>query len=67
MGNPRRYSGAFNPVEISVRTCGVAPAKFPRGCSNWPGYPTTAFERDVRKGVPASVLAERYFASDVLP
>jgi len=28
---------------------------------------TTAFERDVRKGVPASVLAERYFASDVVP
>jgi hypothetical protein len=28
---------------------------------------TTAFERDVRKGVPASVLAERYFAGDVLP
>jgi hypothetical protein len=27
----------------------------------------TAFERDVRKGVPASVLAERYFASDVVP
>jgi hypothetical protein len=28
---------------------------------------TLAFERDVRSGVPASVLAERHFASDVVP
>jgi hypothetical protein len=27
---------------------------------------TVAFERDVRNGVPASVLAERHFASDVV-
>jgi hypothetical protein len=30
-------------------------------------WTTAAFERDVQKGIPASVLAERYFASDVMP
>lgn len=28
---------------------------------------TAAFEYDVRRGVPASILAERHFASDVVP
>ncbi len=28
---------------------------------------TAAFEHDVRNGIPASVLAERHFASDVVP
>src|SRR5262249_16522101 len=28
---------------------------------------TEAFERDVRKGIPTSVLAEHHFASDVVP
>jgi hypothetical protein len=28
---------------------------------------TAAFERDVQNGTPASILAERYFASDVVP
>jgi hypothetical protein len=28
---------------------------------------TAAFERDVRKGIPPSVLAEHHFASDVVP
>src|SRR5205807_1040950 len=28
---------------------------------------TAAFENDIEKGIPPSVLAERYFASDVVP
>jgi hypothetical protein len=30
-------------------------------------HDTTVFERDVRSGIPASVIAERHFTSDVLP